>query len=69
VALEAAPLPPLPSLLLAQVGTYETLTVDALMPGAPPEARLRALLANPLVRDADRAAALLAAIDAGSPVA
>jgi 6-phospho-beta-glucosidase len=69
VALEAAPLPPLPSLLLAQVGTYETLTVDALVPGAPPEARLRALIANPLVRDADRAAALLAAIDAGSPVA
>ena len=69
VALEAVPLPPLPSLLLAQVGTYEALTVDALVPGAPPEARLRALLANPLVRDADRAAALLAAIDAGSPVA
>jgi 6-phospho-beta-glucosidase len=69
VVLEAAPLPALPSLLLAQVGTYETLTVDALVPGAPPEARLRALLANPLVRDADRAAALLAAIDAGSPVA
>ena len=69
VALEAAPLPPLPSLLLAQVGTYETLTVDALMPGAPPEARHRALLANPLVWDADRGAALLAAIDAGSPVA
>jgi len=67
VALPAAVLPALPALLLAQVGTYETLTVDALQPGASPEARLRALLANPLVRDADRAAAILAAIDAGSP--
>jgi 6-phospho-beta-glucosidase len=69
VALSPPPLPALPALLLAQVGAYEALTVDACVPGAPPEARLRALLANPLVRDADRAAALLAAIDAGSPLA
>lgn len=69
VALEPPPLPALPALLLAQVGAYEALTVDACVPGAPPEARLRALLANPLVRDADRAAALLAVIDAGSPLA
>ncbi len=72
-SLEALPaaalpsLPALPALLLAQVGTYETLTVDALQAGAPPEARLRALLANPLVGDADRAAAILATIDARSP--
>ncbi len=66
-ALPPATLPTLPTLLLAAIGVYETLTVDALVPGAPPEARLRALLANPLVRDADRAAAILAAIDDGSP--
>jgi 6-phospho-beta-glucosidase len=66
-ALPAVQLPVLPALLAAQVGTYETLTVDALLPDAPPEARLRALLANPLVQDADRAVAILAAIDAGSP--
>ena len=64
---ELPTLPALPALLLAQVGAYEALTVDALSPGAPPEARLRALLTNPLVRDADRAAAILAAIDAASP--
>lgn len=67
-ALPAADLPPLPGLLLAEVGTYEALTVDSLSPGAPPEARLRALVANPLVHDVDQAAAILAAIDAGSPV-
>lgn len=62
------PRPRLPALLLAEHGTYEALTVDALQPGAPPEARLRALLANPLVRDLDRAAGLLRLIDERSPV-
>ena len=65
--LPPADLPALPALLLAAVGTYEALTVDALSPGAPAEARLRALAANPLVHDLDRAAGILRAIDAGSP--
>ncbi len=59
--------PPLPTLLLAQHGLYETLTVASLNRSAPPEARLRALLANPLIPDLDRAAAILAQIDARSP--
>ena len=67
VPLAPPPRPSLPALILAEHGTYETLTVDALQPGAPPEARLRALLANPLVRDVDRAAGLLRVIDERSP--
>jgi 6-phospho-beta-glucosidase len=66
-ALPAAALPALPALLLAEVGAYEELTVDAVSPGSAPEARLRALLANPLVRDLDQAVAILAAIDERSP--
>lgn len=67
VPLAPPPRPSLPALILAEHGTYEVLTVDALVPGAPPEARLRALLANPLVGDVDRAAALLRLIDERSP--
>jgi 6-phospho-beta-glucosidase len=68
-ALAPVDLPPLAARLLAEVGAYEELTVDALMPGAAPDARLKALAANPLVRDEGRAAAILAAIDEGSPAA
>jgi 6-phospho-beta-glucosidase len=67
MALPAADLPALPALLLAEVGAYEELTVAAVSPGSAPEARLRALLANPLVRDLDQAVAILAAIDERSP--
>ena len=65
--LEPATRPPLPSLLLARHGVYEALTVEGLGADAPPEARLRALLANPLIRDLEQAAAVLAEIDARSP--
>jgi len=67
VPLAPPPRPSLPALILAEHGRYEALTVDALVPGAPPEARLRALLANPLVRDLDRAMGLLRLIDERSP--
>jgi 6-phospho-beta-glucosidase len=67
VPLESPAPPALPSLLLAQHGTYEALVVEALRPGAPPAARLRALMANPLVADLDVAVAMLAEIDARSP--
>lgn len=55
-------LPPLPSAMLAAHATYESLAVQALAPGADDEARLRALVANPMVPDIDRAVALLRAI-------
>ena len=65
--LEPPARPPLPSLLLARHGLFEALTVEGLGADAPPEARLRALLANPLITDLDQAVAVLAEIDARSP--
>lgn len=60
-------LPPLPGSLLAAHATYETMTVDALASGSSRRSLVAALAANPMVRDLDRAAALLDAITAGSP--
>lgn len=57
--LDPPSLPALPAALLAAHGTYEMLTVDATLPGAGKEARLRALSANPMVRSYDQAAGLL----------
>jgi 6-phospho-beta-glucosidase len=61
--LDPPSLPPLPSALLAAHAAYETLTVDALLPGADREARLRALMANPMVKSHDQAAGLLMIIN------
>jgi 6-phospho-beta-glucosidase len=58
-------LPPIPAALLAAHATYESLAVTALAPGGDAEARLRALAANPMVPDVDRAVVLLKAIEAG----
>ena len=58
-------LPPIPAALLAAHATYESLAVTALGPDADADARLRALAANPMVPDIDRAILLLKAIDAG----
>ena len=58
-------LPPMPAALLAAHATYESLAVTAVAPGGDGEARLRALAANPMVPDVDRAVVLLKAIDAG----
>jgi 6-phospho-beta-glucosidase len=51
-------LPPLPLHLLQAHATYESLAVKSLAPGADDGAKLRALVANPMVRDVDRAVAL-----------
>jgi 6-phospho-beta-glucosidase len=53
----------IPASLLGQHGIYEALTVAALRQDADPDARLRALLANPLVRSYDQARALLGRIE------
>jgi 6-phospho-beta-glucosidase len=63
VPLDPPSLPPLPGALLAAHATYEMLAVDALLPGADEEARLRALMANPMVRSYDQAAGLLKIIN------
>ncbi len=65
--LEPPSRPALPALLLARHGAYETLVAASLEPGAAPGARLRALLANPMVSGWSQATGLLAAIDARSP--
>lgn len=70
---ELVPLDPIlptgiPASLLHQQGAYETLTVAALRPGADPDAQLRALVANPMVRSFDQARALLARIEQSMPV-
>ncbi len=60
-------LPALPAAILAAHAAYEALVVEALSTGAPRRALVRALAANPMVRDLDRAAGLVDAILAGSP--
>ena len=60
-------LPALPAAILASHAAYESLVVEALVAGAPRRALVRALTANPMVRDVDRAARLVDAILAGSP--
>ncbi len=64
VAVPSVALPPLPQAMLAAHAWYEVLTAD----GATHDteaARLRALLANPLVRGLDQAMGLLHAIEEG----
>jgi len=56
----------IPATLLQQHGTYEALTVEALRRDADPDARLRALLANPMVRSYDQARGLLDRIEQAS---
>lgn len=63
----APALPDLPAALLAAHATYEALVVEALATGAPRRALVRALAANPMVHDLDRAAGLVDVILAGSP--
>lgn len=53
----------IPASLLQQHGAYEALTVAALRPEADADARLRALVANPMVRSFDQARALLGRIE------
>jgi hypothetical protein len=65
--LEPPARPALPALLLARHGAYEALAAAALAPGASPEMRLRALLANPMVSGWAQATGLLAAIETRSP--
>jgi 6-phospho-beta-glucosidase len=65
--LEPPARPALPALLLARHGAYEALAAAALAPGASPETRLRALLANPMVSGWAQATGLLAAIETRSP--
>ena len=60
-------LPALPAALLAAHAAYEALTVDALLGGGDRRSLTRALAANPLVGDLDRAAALVEEILAASP--
>ena len=55
--------PPLVERLLAAQGRYEVLGVDAALAGSH-EARLRGLLANPMVGSYDQAAGLLGTIEA-----
>ncbi len=57
----------LPAAILASHAAYEALVVEALATGAPRRALVRALAANPMVHDLDRAAGLVDAILAGSP--
>jgi 6-phospho-beta-glucosidase len=64
--LEAMPVPDvpvLPAAMLAAQAAYERLTVAAAREGAPREARVCALMANPLVASWDQAEALLQAIE------
>jgi 6-phospho-beta-glucosidase len=63
--MEPAMLPPLPAAMLQAHAAYESLAVRALAPGADAEAGVRALAANPMVADTDRAVALWKAIEAG----
>jgi 6-phospho-beta-glucosidase len=70
---EFVPLDPIlptgiPASLLYQHGIYEALTVAAFRPDADPDARLRALAANPMVRSFDQARALLGRIEQSMPV-
>ncbi|MBI3748737.1 MAG: hypothetical protein HY262_07825 [Chloroflexi bacterium] len=60
-------LPRLPSAILAAHAAYEALTVDAILAGSPRIALIRALLANPLVPDAERAGRLVDRILSDSP--
>jgi len=62
----APALPPLPAAILSSHAAYEALVVEALSTGAPRRALVRALAANPMVHDLDRAAGLVDAILAGS---
>lgn len=66
-ALPVAPAPPLAMALLARHATYEALTAEVASGAVDREARVAALLANPLVHSWDEAAALVDAIAAGSP--
>jgi 6-phospho-beta-glucosidase len=63
--MEPAELPPLPAAILRAHAAYESLAVRALAPGADEEAGVRALAANPMVVDTDRAVVLWKAIRAG----
>jgi 6-phospho-beta-glucosidase len=60
-------LPPRPAALLAAHAEYERLTVEAILAGSSRAGLVRALAANPMVRDADLAERLLDAILLGSP--
>jgi 6-phospho-beta-glucosidase len=65
--LEPPERPALPALMLAHSGAYEQLAVAALAGGGSSDARLRAMLANPMVRGWRQATGLLAEIESRSP--
>jgi 6-phospho-beta-glucosidase len=64
---EAPPLPPLASSILARHAAYEALAVLATLPDATRTDRLRAMLANPMVAGYDMADALVREIETASP--
>jgi 6-phospho-beta-glucosidase len=61
------PLPPLPASMLAQHAAFEALAATATLPGATRDDRVRAMMANPMVRSYDLAVSLVDDIAAGSP--
>jgi 6-phospho-beta-glucosidase len=66
-ALETPSLPTLPASMLAQHAAFEALTVEAVVPGGTRDARVRALMSNPMVPSYDVAAGLVEDIGSGSP--
>lgn len=66
-AITPPPLPPLPAALLAEHAAYEAMAVAATVDGATRSERVRAMLANPMVRGFDMADALLRDIETSSP--
>ena len=66
-SVEVPPLPPLPASMLAQHAAFETMAVEACMPDAGREDRVRALMSNPMVSSYETASALVEDIETGSP--
>jgi len=66
-SLPLEPLPHVPATMLAQHAAFESLAAAAATPDATREDHVRALMANPMVRSYDLAAALVDDIEAGSP--
>ena len=60
-------LPPLPASMLAQHAAFEALAATATLPDATREDRVRAMMANPMVRSYDLAVSLVDDIAANSP--
>ena len=65
--LEPVALPALPAALLGAHAAYELATVEAILAGSPRAALVRALVANPMAIETDRAERMIDAILLGSP--